>query len=224
MRQQARNLVHARRDIDGLEDFLLFLRLYVHDGDSQIGKCRWLIDRLDRSKQLTRDLGKQLDRFDRLRFEVDEARFDFGGENPRLRDAQHARHQERPAAQIFDDLKTLLALADQVMRTIGRRDVAHDVGDRTHAVHVDRARIGNFAVALQKDSDLTLFPHRLLRGTDRLRPAERNGQHLPRKQHRVAHRHDDQRVRWQNRQSRSGLRTRFCLNLFSHDSSPLSPA
>ena len=55
-------------------------------------------------------------------------------------------------------------------------------------------------VALQQDADLTLIPHRLLRGGDRLRPADGDRQHQTGEQHGVAHRHDDQRILRQRRQ------------------------
>ena len=85
-----------------------------------------------------------------------------------LRDPQHAGDQERPAAQKFDDLEALLALADEVVRAVRRGDVAHDVGDGADAMHVDRRRIGDLGVALHQDADRLLLAHRLLRGRDRL--------------------------------------------------------
>ncbi len=54
---------------------------------------------------------------------------------------KHARDQERPTAEIFDDLETRLALADEMVGAVGRGDVAHDIGDRAHAMHVDRGWI-----------------------------------------------------------------------------------
>jgi hypothetical protein len=103
---------------------------------------------------------------------------------------QHARDEERPAVQILDDLKALLALADQMMRAVRRGGVAHDVRDGAHAVHVERRRLGHFRVALQQNADLALVAHRLLRGRYRFRPAERDRQHQAGKQQGVAHRHD----------------------------------
>ena len=122
------------------------------------------------------------------------------------------------------DLEALLALADEMMRAVRRGDVAHDVGDRAHAVHVDRGGIGDVGRALHQNADLTLVAHRLLRGGDRLRPAERERQHQAGKQHGVAHRHDDERVRRQWRQrlaffARSARGQHF---EFSHGSLPLS--
>ncbi len=76
--EQARDLVHARGDIDRLEDLLLLLRLHVHVGDRQIGERRRRIDRLDGGEQIGGHLRQQLDRFDGLRLQIDEARLDLG--------------------------------------------------------------------------------------------------------------------------------------------------
>ena len=80
--------------------------------------------------------------------------------------------EERPAVEEFDDLETLLALANEMMRAVRRRDVAHDIGDRAHPMHVDRGRLGDLRVALHQNADLALLAHRLLRGRDRTRPAD----------------------------------------------------
>ena len=109
------HLVHARRQVDGLEDLLLLFRLHVHVGDRQVGERRRRLDRLDRGEQLGRRLRQQLDRFERLRLQIDEPRLDLRRARVGLGDVQHARDQERPAAQIFDDLEALLALADEMM-------------------------------------------------------------------------------------------------------------
>ena len=87
-----------------------------------------------------------------------------------------------------------------MVRAVRRRDVAHDIGERAHAVHVERGRLGHLGVALQKNADLPLIAHRLLRGRDRFRPAERDRQHEAGKQHGVAHRHNDERIRRQGQQ------------------------
>ena len=73
--------------------------------------------------------------------QIDEARLDLRRAHARLGNLHDARDQERPARQIFADLEALLALADQVIGAVGRGDVAHDIGDRAHAMHVDRGRI-----------------------------------------------------------------------------------
>jgi hypothetical protein len=106
-----------------------------------------------------------------------------------------------------------------VVTAVGRGDVTHDVGERAHAVHVDRGRILDLGGTLQQNADLALIAHGLLRGRNRFRTAERNRQHQPGEQHGVAHRHNDQRVRRQSRQRRgANARALFCAHLlFSHD-------
>lgn len=199
MRQQPRHLLHARRDVEGLENLLLLRRLHVHVGDREIGQRRWRFDGLHGSQQLGRCLRQQLDRLDGLRLEMDEPGLDLGRARFGLGQAQHAGDEERPAAQELDDLEALLTLADQVMRAVRRRDVAHDAGDGADAVHVDRFGVGHLGIALQQDPDLALVADSLLRGRDRFRPADRNREDEPGKQHRIAYRHDDQGVRRQRR-------------------------
>ena len=208
MRQQPRDLVHARGDVERLQDLLLLLGLHVHIGDGEVGERRRALDRLNRGQQIGRRLRQELDGFERLRLQINEARFHLGALGLGLGDLQHARDKERPAAQILDDLKALFALADEMMRAVRRRDVAHDIGERAHAMHVERRRLGHFRIPLQENADLALVAHRLLRSRDRFRPAERDRQHQAGKQHGVAHRHDDQRI-W--RQGRQRHRSRCSL-------------
>ena len=73
----ARDLVHPRRDVDGLQDLLLLFRLDVHIGGRQIGERRRRLDRLDRGEKIGRHLRQQFDRFDGLRLQIDETRLDF---------------------------------------------------------------------------------------------------------------------------------------------------
>ena len=201
MRQQPQHLVHARRDIDRLEDFLLLFRLHVHVSDGEISERRWSFDRLHGREQFGRCLRQQLDRFQRLRLQIDETRLDFRCARVRFGDLRHARDKERPAAEILNNLKSLFTLANQVVRTVRRGDVAHDIGDRAHAVHVDGCRIGHLGVTLQENADLALIADRLLRRGNRLRAADRDRQHQAGEQHGIAHRHDDECVGRQWRHS-----------------------
>ena len=98
MGEQPRHLLHARRDVDRLQDLLLFLRLHVHIGDRQVGERRRRFDRLHGGQQIRRHLRQQLDRLDGLRLEIDEARLDLRRAHARLGNLHDARDQERPAA------------------------------------------------------------------------------------------------------------------------------
>ena len=62
--EQARDLVHARGDVDRLEDLLLLLRLHVHVGDGEIGERAGRLDRLDGGDELGGRLRQQLQRLD----------------------------------------------------------------------------------------------------------------------------------------------------------------
>ena len=104
--EHARDLVHARGDVDGLEDLLLLFRLHVHIGGRKIGERRRRFDRLDGGEQIGRHLRQQFDRLDGLRLQIDEARLDLRGARFGLGNSQHARDQKRPAAEIFDDLES----------------------------------------------------------------------------------------------------------------------
>ena len=89
--EQARDLVHARGDVDGLEDLLLLFRLHVHIGGRQIGERRRRLDRLDGGKQIGRHLRQQLDRLDGLRLQIDEARLDLGRAHVAARESADTR-------------------------------------------------------------------------------------------------------------------------------------
>ena len=202
VREDARDPVHPRRDVDRLQDFLLLVRRRVHVGRDHVRQHRPAIRPTGSPPAVRAAPAARAAGLDGLPLEENETRLDVGRRRLRLRDPQDARDEERPAGQEFDDLEPLLALADQMMRAVRRGDVAGDVGDRPHAVHVDRQRIGGLGVALHQDADRPLIPHRLLRGSKRARTADRDRQHDAGKQHDASHRHDDERVRRQRRQRR----------------------
>jgi hypothetical protein len=135
-----------------------------------------------------------LDGLHGLPLEVDETRLDFVRHRCWLGNPQHPRDKERPPVQEFDDLEPLFALADEMVRAIRRRDVARDIGNRTHAMHIDRKWIGRFGIALHQDTDRPLVPHRLLCGCYRARATDCDRQHDAWEQHGVAHRNDDERI------------------------------
>ena len=96
--------------------------------------------------------------------------------------------------RIVEDAEALHALADHVMRAVGRGDVAQDVGDGADAVELVRAGIVHRRVALHHDADRALLAHRLLERRDRLGPAHRDRDDHAGEEHGVADREQDQGV------------------------------
>jgi hypothetical protein len=195
---------------NGLQDLLLFVRRDVHIGRHQVGERGRRLERLHRGEQLRRCLRQQLHGLRGLTLQVEKTRLDFSVPGIRFGNPQHARDEERPAGQEIGHLEPLVALADEMMAAVRRREIAHDIRDRAHAMHVDRRGIVGFRIALHQDADLPLIAQRLLRGGDRARTADRDRQHVTWKQDGVAHRNDDQCVR-RHRARRCWRRARFLL-------------
>ena len=125
----------------------------------------------------------------------------------RLGNTQHASHEKWPAVEELNHLEALVALANEMVSAVRRGDVAHDVGDRAHAVHIDRGGIGNIGGTLHQDADLALLADCLLGGGDGARTTDGDRQHQAREQDHIADRNDDERIR---RQRRRGRRSAIC--------------
>ena len=87
---------------------------------------------------------------------------DLGRARLRVWYPQHTRDEERPAAQELGDMKPFLALADDVVRAVGRCHVAQDVGRRADAVEAVRGGVFLRRIPLQDDADRPLLAHGLL--------------------------------------------------------------
>ena len=194
--QDARHLVHPCGEIDRLQDLLLLLGRDVHIGGGQVGELggRGV---LDRHHQLLRRLRQELDGFERLTLQVEEAGLHLGGAGVGFGDGGDARHRERGARQKVEDTEALDALADDMVGAVGGGDVAHDIGQRADAVKILGAGIGGLGVALQDDADLPLLAHRLLRSGDRFGPAQRDRRDDAGVKYDAAHRQQDSRIRGQ---------------------------
>ena len=193
--EMARDLVHARREIDRLQDLLLLLRLDVHVGGREVGERAGRGGRLQRRDQLRRRLRQQLDRLDRLPLQVQEARLDLR----RTCSSAPGCEARAPRGTGVPGKKSRMRKRCTPWQTMwwlpsGAGDVAHDIGDRADAVEIVGAGIVGLGIALQQDADRPLLAHRLLRGGDRFRPADGDRDDDAREQHDVAHRHDDQGV------------------------------
>ena len=73
----------------------------------------------------------------------------------------HARDEVREAAHGVEHAEAPLALADQVMRAVGRRDVTDDRGDRADPVQLVERRILGLGVLLQQETRPCLRSARL---------------------------------------------------------------
>ena len=194
MGQKLGNLVEPRHQVGGLEDVLLLRRRGVEIGDGEVGQHAGRAGRLHGLAQLRRHARQQVEDFAHLLLQHVEACLDLRRGRGRLGEMQAPGQQERVAFDELGNAEALDALADQVMAALGAGDVAHDVGDRADAVEVVRPGIVLLGVALQHDDDLALLAHRLLRGRDGRRTAQRDREHDLGKENGVAHRHDDQRI------------------------------
>ena len=228
MREHARDLLHPSDDIDGLQDLLLFVRRDVHIGRRQVGERGRRLDRLHGRQQFRRRLRQQLHGFRGLRLEIEKARLDFRGPGVRFGNPQHARDKKRPAGEEIRDLETLVALAHEVMAAVRRGDVAHDICDRAHSVHIERRGVIRLRIPLHQDADLPLVAQGLLGGGDRARAADRDRHHMAGKQNGVADRNDDEpvrphRARGSRRPARRLLRLARQLGL-SHGKLPIFAA
>jgi hypothetical protein len=179
VRQDARDPVHPRRDVDRFQDFLFFVRRRVQVGRDHVRQHRGRLDDWIAASSSCGACGRScststacpFSRTKRASMSV-EVGSGSGCGNP-----QDARDEKRPPGQKFDDLKPLRSLADQMMRAVRRRDVTGDVGDGPGTVQVDGQRIDGVGVALHHDADRPLIPNSLLSGHHGARTADRDRQH-----------------------------------------------
>ena len=181
---------------------MLLVGLQIHVGGRKVGERARRAQALHSSRQLGRHLRQKLERLQRLALEVQEARFHLGRLRLLVRNALHARDQERPAGEELERLEALVPLGDEVVRAIGRGDIAHDIGNGAHAVQVDGQRIGDLTVALHQEPDLPLLAHGVLGSRDRALTPDRHRHDDAGEQRDVAHRDDGDRIGGQRRQGR----------------------
>ena len=211
--EQPRDALDPGGDVDGFQNLLLLVRLHVQIGGDEIGESAGRAGRLHGGDKLGGRLREELQGLHRHALQVEIARLDIGRADVLLLDAADARHHERPAAQEFAHAEAVLALADEMMRAVRRRDVAHHIADDAGRVHVDGGRIGDIGRALHQDADLALLLDGALGNLDRAGPADRDRQDDARKQHRFAHGQDHDCV---GRQFRHGLGQAFLALLAFH--------
>ena len=190
--QHVNDAVQPLAQVDLFEQFLFFGRLDVHVSGHQIGQHAGAVNVLHRLQHLLGYLGQQLQYVQRTLLELHVAGFYFPVALGRgLNDALDTRHHEIKAVQVSEHPKTLLPLANDVVRTIRRGDIAQDGGHGPHGRQVIGRRVVGLRVALHQDADRPLGLDGVLGRIDRALTANADGQDHAWKQHHVAHRHDD---------------------------------
>ena len=188
---------------------MLLVGLNVDQARDEIGEHAGQLDLLYGDRQLGGRLRNQLERFDGAFLHLDHPRFDFWRDRFRLVRELDARDRERITVQEFHDAETLLPLADDMVRAVGRRQIAHDRRGGSDVVQFRGRRIVGRGIALEDNPDPALAPHRFLNRGDRCFAADVDRHHEPRKQHEVTRGQDDQRVIGNRRKAPLGVRARL---------------
>jgi hypothetical protein len=95
-----------------------------------------------------------------------EARIDFGRAWLWFWNTQYASDEKWPPAKELEDLKSLVSLANQVVRAIRPSDVADDIGGGAEPMHINWRGIGHIWAALHENADLALIAQSLLGGSN----------------------------------------------------------
>ena len=77
---------------------------------------------------------------------------------------QYAGDEKWPTGEELEDLKSLVSLANQMVRAIWPGDVADNIGDGTEPMHINGRGIGHVWATLHEDTDLALIAQSLLGG------------------------------------------------------------
>ncbi len=194
MRKQIKHAIQTLLQVNCLEQRLLLRRLDVYEAGDEVGKRAGRGNRLDGGDELLRSLRQELEDLKRALLQLHESRLDLAAGGLGLFDAPDARRHEWVALEILDHAEALLPLANDVMRAVGRRDVAHDVGNRANEAKLVRPRPFGLRVPLQQDPDRPLCLRSGLGGGDRAFAAERERKDHSGEEHHLAHGQDDERV------------------------------
>src|SRR5688572_12254015 len=173
--QVLEHLVEAPLEIEGLEQVLLVVVFDVEQVGDHVGKQRRRSHALHHDGELFRRARQELDRLDRLRFELQEACFDVGVRLVLRVDHLRARNEERPARQELEYAEAVLALHHEVVRAFGAGDVAHDLAGRADPVEILGRHVVLLRVALEQKADLLLAALRFLRGCNRTDASDGDG-------------------------------------------------
>jgi hypothetical protein len=215
--QQRKHLVEALLDIERLQDVLLLGGLHVQQAGDEICKRRGRVQAVDRGCELRRHVLQQPDGLACTFPQQVHARLDVRRHDLARADLLDAGDEIGIVRNERDDAEASHAATDHVMRSVRRGDVAQDLRDGPDLVQLLGRRILGSCVGLQQHADHALRANDLLGRRDGCRPADRQRQHHAGKQHRLAHRQNNETVL----RKRMGLAVRcvgiFLLRCVGHD-------
>jgi len=138
MRQYPRNQVQTGANFDSFENFLLLLGRRVHVTGDHVRKLARRLLGLDGRDHFGRRLRQELQGLQRLPFQKDETRFNFGCalSEPRLHNRSNPGDEKWAPFQELDNLESLYALGHEMVRSVESRDVSRNIGDRADAAHL----------------------------------------------------------------------------------------
>jgi hypothetical protein len=183
-------LAHVQR----LEDVLLLGRLDVEQARDEIGQRAGCRDLLHRGGELRRNTWRELEQLRRARLHLQHVRFDLLRDLGGIGQELHACDLERQALVVAGDAEALLAMHDELVRAVGRRDVTQDGGRGADRIEIALRRILGVRMPLQQHADAPLGAHGFLSRSHRRGARHRKRCDQPREQDDVAHRHDDQGI------------------------------
>jgi hypothetical protein len=192
--EQRRDALEPLTQVEHFEQLLLLGGLDVEEARDGVGEGGRRLDRLQRVRQLRRRLRQQRDGLGGLLLQVQGACLDLRVRGAAVVEVLDAGDEVGEAAHGVEDAKAPLALADEVVRPVGRGDVAHDARHGADALQVVEAGLLGLRVLLQQEADLAFGAHRFLGARHRLLALDGDRQDDAREEHHVAHRQDDQHV------------------------------
>ncbi len=192
--KRGEHAVEPPAQIEALQHFLLLLARDVEQVRDHVGEQARRSHGFDDRRKLFRRIGQQVDRLDRLFFQLQEARLDLRPGLFRRFDHRDARHQERPPLEELAHAKARLPLHHQVVRGLGDCDMAQGLADAADPVQVGRTDFVFLAIALQQEADAAIRTCSFLQRRYRRGASDGERRNRSREQDCVPQRNDDERI------------------------------
>ena len=176
--EQLEHQLHARLEVDRLEDRLLLLDRHVDVGRDQVGEVARVGDALDQLGGGRGQLGHQLDHLAGQLLEVDAERLDLDVVDGGLvLDRLDARLEVGRLLHQVEHAEAGQALHDERVVVLAHLEELDDPGHGADRVEVGRARVFFLGAPLRDDADHLLVADGVLDERDGLLPANRQREH-----------------------------------------------